>query len=214
MLSWLDPNTILAATGPWALVVVALIVFAETGLLIGFFLPGDSLVFLLGMLTGVAQAENASLAELPLWLVLVVIPVVAFIGDQTGYTLGRASLRSRRVSGFMHRGNVQRIERASIFFGRYGGPAIVLARFIPIIRTFVPFAAGLAGYGRPRFAFWNAAGAALWGVGLPLAGHWLGSIPWIADHVDLILIGIIVVSLLPLGIKLLTSRLRRDRAEA
>ncbi|MCD7102160.1 DedA family protein [Pseudoclavibacter sp. 13-3] len=214
MFSWLDPHVILAATGPWALVVCAVIVFAETGLLIGFFLPGDSLVFLLGMLTGAAQSQNEALSTLPLWLVCLVIAVMAFVGDQTGYTVGRLSLRSERISRFVQGRLAPHTAKASQFFARFGGPAILLARFIPIIRTFVPFAAGVAGYGRTRFLFWNSIGALVWGVGLPVAGHLLGGIPWIAQHVDIILIAIVLISVLPIGVRFALTWLRNARTTA
>lgn len=214
MFSWLDPHLILAAAGPWALVVCAAIVFIETGLLVGFFLPGDSLVFLLGMLTGAAQSQNEALSALPLWLVCLVIAVTAFAGDQTGYTLGRVSLRSRRIARLVQGRHVEHTEKASRFFARFGGPAIVLARFIPIIRTFVPFASGIAGYGRTRFVFWNGLGALIWGIGLPVAGHWLGGIPWIAEHVDVILIAIVLISVLPIGVRFALTWLRNARTTA
>ncbi|KAB1647505.1 MULTISPECIES: DedA family protein [unclassified Pseudoclavibacter] len=214
MFPWLDPHLILATTGPWALVVCAVIVFAETGLLIGFFLPGDSLVFLLGMLTGAAQSQNEALSALPLWLVCLVIAVMAFAGDQTGYSIGRLSLRSERIARSVQGRLAPHSAKASHFFARFGGPAILLARFIPIIRTFVPFAAGVAGYGRTRFLFWNGIGALIWGIGLPVAGHLLGGIPWIADHVDVILILIVVLSVLPVAIRLAVGWLQSRRAAA
>nr|WP_269453844.1 DedA family protein [Pseudoclavibacter sp. 13-3] len=177
-------------------------------------MPGDSLVFLLGMLTGAAQSQNEALSTLPLWLVCLVIAVMAFVGDQTGYTVGRLSLRSERISRFVQGRLAPHTAKASQFFARFGGPAILLARFIPIIRTFVPFAAGVAGYGRTRFLFWNSIGALVWGVGLPVAGHLLGGIPWIAQHVDIILIAIVLISVLPIGVRFALTWLRNARTTA
>ena len=205
---WLDPVTLILATGPWALAAVCFFVFAESGLLIGFFLPGDSLVFMTGlMVSATAGYPRSSLAAMPLWAVAGAISLAAFIGDQTGYYLGERAARLPAVERRMSQANRSRLDRARDFFERYGGPAIILARFVPIIRTFTPFAVGLDEFPRRRFIGFNAIGALLWGVGVTLAGYYLGNVPLIADHIEAVLVGIVVLSVLPIVIKLASGAL-------
>ncbi len=191
-----DPVSLLPALGGWVLAAVAAMVFIESGVLFPF-LPGDSLIFTAGLL-------HAQLG-LALPLLIAVIVAAAALGDQVGYWLGRRFGRrlfrpSARVlkTDYLH--------RAEAFFDRHGGKALVLARFVPIVRTFVPLAAGAAGYTYRKFLLWNIAGALLWGGGMTLAGSMLGQVPFVAGHVDLLAILIVAVSLLPVGAALLRHR--------
>lgn len=169
-----------------------LIVFAETGILLGFFLPGDSLVFVVGMVSGMGTSP------VPLWIVCAAIAASGFLGDQTGMLWGRRAARLPAVQRKVESSHGERIERARVFFARHGGSAIVLARFVPLIRTFVPFTLGLARFDRSAFLRWNTLGALLWGTLLPTAGRLLGGIAWVTAHVDLLALAIVVVSLVPL----------------
>ncbi|MFT8574033.1 DedA family protein [Bifidobacterium fermentum] len=201
MPSFLSPEFIIATAGPWALAISALIVFAESGLLIGFFLPGDSLVFLLGMVSAATAMPDSSLAHTPIWLICIIVAVCAFIGDQLGYELGKKGRHTQLVQSWATGKNGKRLDRANRFFDNYGAKAIILARFIPILRTFVPFAVGLTLYSYRRFLPANAIGAILWGATVPITGYSLGRIPVIANHVDILCILIILVSILPIIIK-------------
>ena len=129
-ISWLDPQTLITSLGAFAIVVVLIMVFAETGLLIGFFLPGDSLLFITGLMV------SSSVIELPIWLVCAMISTTAFLGDQTGYFIGRRfgpAVFNKQDSKFFSQKNVS---RTNSFFERYGSKAIILAHFVPVMRTF------------------------------------------------------------------------------
>lgn len=176
------------------------LVFAETGLLIGFFLPGDSLLFMAGLLA--AQTNGFA----PLWLVCLLAPIAAFVGDQCGFTIGRrvgpAILRGRTVQ----RMGPGAVERAQRFFDVHGARTIFLARFVPIVRTLAPTMAGVAGMSRLTFTRWNVAGAVAWGIGMPLVGAALGGFAIVRDHIDIIVIGIVALSLIPVALHLLQAR--------
>lgn len=197
MSSLLDPQHLITTFG---LIGVALVLFAETGLLIGFFLPGDSLLFIAGLMT----TGDTKIA--PLWALLLVTVTAAFVGDQTGYQIGKSTgpavLRSRagRMIGD------ERINKAHEYFAKYGARTVVIARFVPIVRTVVPVLAGINEMPRKTFVKWNLIGAFLWGTLLPIAGHYLGEIAFIRDHVDLIVVGIILLSLIPVVIQVVTTR--------
>ena len=198
----LDPHFLLQTFG---LLGVAACVFAETGLLIGFFLPGDSLLFTAGIL--------AAAGKLPIvWLILVAF-VAAVVGDSVGYAIGK-----RAGTSLYHRpeGRLRirtRIEQARAFYERRGGSTIILARFIPIIRTFAPVVAGAAGMHYRRFVAFNVVGGLLWGVGVTLAGFWLGkSIPNIDKYLLPVIALVVLISLLPIGVEALRAR-RRAVAE-
>lgn len=169
---------------------VAAIVYTESGLLIGFFLPGDSLLFTAGFL--------ASQNILPLVPLLGLSFIAAVFGDNTGYAIGRRigpTLFSKKNGRFL---NPQHIERTRHYYGRYGAKTIVIARFIPIIRTIAPLMAGVGAMHYRTFVLYNLIGAFLWSTGVPLIGYFLGSaIPDVDRYLLPIVLGIIVVSLIP-----------------
>jgi membrane-associated protein len=190
----------LGSLGPVGLVLVMAIVFAETGLLVGFFLPGDSLLFTAGVLC------STGALHLPFWMVALGTFLAAYAGDQVGYVLGRRlgpRVFTRSDSRLFTRKNAV---RAQAFFGRHGTKAVVLARFVPVVRTFTPVVAGVGRMPYRRFALYNAAGALAWGVCLLSAGYFLGGVPFVAAHVELIVLGFVVLSLIPAAIALLRHR--------
>nr|WP_274638130.1 VTT domain-containing protein [Microbacterium bovistercoris] len=194
LVPWLSPETIIAAAGPWALLVVCFIVFAETGLLIGFILPGDTLLVISGLLT-----NTSDIFGLNVWVVALLIAVAAFVGGEVGYLIGSKggpAVFERKESGLFSRQNV---DRTNAFFERYGGLTVVLARFVPVVRTFAPVAAGVGHMPWRRYSVYNLIGAVLWGFGLTMLGYGIGYIPWVAnfvtEYIDLILLGVVVITI-------------------
>ncbi|MRH29664.1 DedA family protein [Microbacterium sp. SYP-A9085] len=194
LIPWLNPETIIAYAGPWALLVVCFIVFAETGLLVGFILPGDTLLVISGLLT-----KTSDVFGLNIWLVSLLIAVAAFVGGEVGYFIGHKggpAVFERKESGLFSRKNV---DRTNAFFERYGGLTVVLARFVPIVRTFAPVAAGVGRMPWRRYSLYNLVGAVLWGFGLTMLGFGIGFIPWVAqivtEYIDLILVGVVVLTI-------------------
>ena len=194
LIPWLDPEVILNSAGPWALLVVCAIVFAETGLLVGFLLPGDTLLVITGLLTG-------SLIMIDIWWVCLAIGLAAFLGGEVGYLIGHKfgpSVFERKETGLFSMENVRRTNK---FFERFGALAVILARFVPIVRTFAPVAAGIGHMNYKKYSVYNAIGALIWGAGLTYFGFVLGYIPPVADfvqkYIDVILLGAVVVTLVP-----------------
>ncbi len=173
------------AYGPWVYALLFLIVFVETGVVVMPFLPGDSLLFIVGTLCG------AGLMSLPLAMALLV--VAAVLGDQTNYSIGRYF--GPRVFQWEHSRffNKNAFNQAHAFYEKYGGMTIVLARFMPFIRTFAPFVAGVAEMTRHKFTAYNVGGALLWVVGLTGAGYLFGNLPWVQTHLSKIIWGLILV---------------------
>jgi membrane-associated protein len=187
LIPWLDPELIIAAAGPWALLVVCLIVFAETGLLVGFLFPGDTLLIISGLLT-----HTSDVFGLNIWWVSLLIGLAAFIGGEVGYFIGHKAgpaVFERKESGVF---SVKNVERTNAYFERFGGLTIILARFVPIVRTFAPIAAGVGHMHKGTYTLYNLIGAVLWGFGLTMFGFLLGYIPPIAwfvqEYIDLILL--------------------------
>lgn len=187
LIPWLDPQVIIGAAGPWALAVVCFIIFAETGLLIGFLLPGDTLLIIAGLLT-----HTNDVFGLNIWVVALLIALAAFIGGEVGYLIGHKggpAIFERKESGLFSKKNV---ERTNSFFERYGGLTVILARFVPIVRTFAPVAAGVGHMPWKKYSLYNFIGAMLWGFGLTMIGFVIAYIPWIRDfvteYIDVILL--------------------------
>jgi membrane-associated protein len=194
--------------GPWVYGILFLIIFAETGLVVTPFLPGDSLLFAVGALGAVGALDA------PLAAVLLIIAAIA--GDATNYAIGRyvgpRVFRSTGGGTWVERVlNREHLARAHHFFERYGGKAVVLGRFVPIVRTFVPFVAGAGSMTYPKFALYNVVGALVW-VGICLGGGYVfGNVPIVRDNFTLVALGIVAVSLLPMVFEVLLAR-RRARA--
>ncbi|KAJ1683853.1 hypothetical protein LUZ63_020998 [Rhynchospora breviuscula] len=191
---------LLLTLGPAAVLLVMAVVFAESGLLVGFFLPGDSMLFLTGALVA------AGVVSLPLWLVVTGILVAAVAGDQVGYLVGRhvGPRVFTRAEGRLFRR--EHADRAAAFIQRYGAGAVVLARFVPVVRTFVPVTAGVGRMPRLRFTACNLVGGTLWTAGLVAVGFWFGGIAFVAQHVELVTMALASVSLIPLAVGLLHRR--------
>ncbi|MCM3656254.1 VTT domain-containing protein [Agromyces mediolanus] len=196
LIPWLDPENIISAAGPWALVVVCLIVFAETGLLVGFLLPGDTLLIISGLLT-----HTSLVFGVDIWWVCLAIGLAAFLGGEVGYLIGHKfgpRIFERKESGLF---SVKNVERTNAFFDRFGALAVILARFVPIVRTFTPVAAGVGHMNYRKYTLYNLIGALIWGVGLTYFGFLIGYIPPVADfvqsYIDVILIGAVVLTLIP-----------------
>jgi membrane-associated protein len=196
--SWLDPDYLIQTFG---LIGILVIVFAESGLFFGFFLPGDSLLFTTGLLVATDQYLHY-----PLWLVCTLIVISAILGDQVGYLFGRKvgpALFKRPDSRLFKQENV---EKAHDFFEKYGPKSLVLARFVPIVRTFTPIVAGVSRMNYRSFIIFNIIGAALWGAGVTLLGAALGQVDFVHQHIEAILIGIVLLSVLPIAIEYLRAR--------
>lgn len=207
----LSPDSLISSFG---LIGIFVIVFAESGLLIGFFLPGDSLLFTAGAIAaGVFKStDNDALNGLHfnIWVLLIGVFLAAALGDQVGYLFGR------RVGPALFRREDSRlfkqeyVNKAQEFFDRHGPKAIVMARFVPIVRTFTPILAGVSHMNYSIFVRFNVIGALLWGVGVTMLGYLFGQIDVVRDNIEVALIGIVAISLLPMVIEFV--RHRRARA--
>lgn len=202
-IDWLDPQQLIQAFGHYAIWGILLILFAECGLLVGFFLPGDSLLFTAGLL------GSQGVLSTPLWLTCLLVSVAAILGNLTGYAIGRKagpSVFNGRSSRLF---KPEYVDKTTEFFDRYGNRAIVLARFVPIVRTFITVLAGVAGMSFRRFATYSSIGGVLWGTGVTLLGYFLGSIRLVREHIELMLVAVVLVSVVPIGAEWLRSRLAR-----
>ncbi len=196
LIPWLDPENLIRGFGAFALLGICFIVFAETGLLVGFLLPGDTLLIISGVLT------FAGVIEFPIWVVCLAISVAAFLGGEVGYLIGHRvgpRIFERKESGVF---SMENVRRTNAFFERFGGLAVILARFVPIVRTFAPVAAGVGHMNPRKYTLYNAIGALIWGSGLTFAGWVLGLIPpfkigdltvdlraFVVEYIDVILLG-------------------------
>lgn len=203
--SWFDPAVIIGWLGPYALWGVAFIVFAECGLFA--ILPGDSLLFTVGIFTAIGAIDHSMV------FVCTVLTVAAVLGNVVGYGLGRliGPPLFRERSGVM--GQIFKpsyVEKTREFLDRYGSRALILARFVPIVRTFVTLVAGVSRMSFRHFIAYTAIGGVLWAVGVTTLGYYLGNVGFIKNNIDAVLILIVVVSLIPMGIEFLLAR-RRNR---
>jgi membrane-associated protein len=202
--SVLDPGRLIASLGLLGLLAI---VFAECGLLVGFFLPGDTLLFTAGVLVrNDSPALPSSLA-----LVCALVSVAAVAGNLVGYWIGRTGGPAVFTRPGSRLFTPEHVERTKVFFESYGPASIVLARFVPVVRTFITVMAGVGRMPWGRFALYSVVGGTLWGTGVTLLGYWLGQVKIIADHVELILIGGVLVSVVPITFEVLRRR-RRGRA--
>jgi membrane-associated protein len=182
-------------------IIVFLIIFSETGLVVAPFLPGDSLLFAIGAL--------CAISSLSLPVVLIILPIAAILGDNVNYWIGHwfgPKLFKKDNSKIF---NKQNLLKAHTFYEKYGGIAITLCRFIPILRTFVPFASGMAKMSFPKFTFFNVLGGLLWTVIFLLLGYFFGNIPFVKKNFELVIVGIILISVLPIVIEYLKVKLKK-----
>jgi membrane-associated protein len=192
--SWLDPNSIVTDYG---LIGIAVILFAECGLLVGFFLPGDTLLFAAGVLVKKGSFDQ------PLWVVIAVEAVAAIAGNLVGYEIGRRGGPAVFNKPGSRLFKPEYVDRTQAFFDRYGAPAIVLGRFVPVVRTFITV---MAGAGRMRFrtyATYTLLGGLLWTISVTVLGYFLGNVAFIADNIELLLLAGVLVSVVPVGFHLI-----------
>ncbi len=200
---WLEPEFWIETFG---MLGVLAVVFVESGLLVGFLLPGDSLLFTAGLLSA-----NDVLPDI--WVLLVTIPLAAIAGDQVGYAIGRKSgpaVFSRPESRFFRQ---EYVAKAEAFFAEHGPRTIILARFVPIVRTLAPVMAGVARMPYRTFVVFNVIGGVAWGVGVTLLGYFLGQIEFVRDNVEPIILGIVALSLIPVAHELLRARRAGKRSD-
>ena len=193
---WLDAanliTTIVKWFGPWAILGVMLVIFAETGLLIGFFLPGDSLLFTLGMFVGTGAIG------VHIWVAAPLVWLAAVAGNQTGYLIGRKAGPAIFNKPDSRLFKQEYVERTSEFFERHGGKAVTLAQFVPIVRTFTPVIAGVGKMHYRHFITFNVLGATFWAFGITWLGYFLGSFEWIRENIDTMILVIVFISVAPM----------------
>lgn len=201
-----NPEWIMAHGG---LYIVVFIIFAETGLFAGFFLPGDSLLFITGMIiANTVSPDIAPVFNLLYWLVL--ISVAAIIGNFVGYWFGKRSgevLMKRKDSWLFKK---KYLIQAKEFYEKKGGGAIMIARFLPVVRTFAPIVAGMVNMDKKKFSLYNILGAVIWAGSIVTAGFWLGKYDWVKENLDKIIIGIVVITTAPVLIKMIAGRKKKD----
>ena len=201
---WLDPDELIRTFG---LIGVLLAVFLESGLMIGFFLPGDSLLFTAGLL-------SANDVLPPIWVLLITIPIAAIAGDQCGYWIGRRfgpPLFNRPDSRLFKR---EYVDQTAAFFEKHGPRAIILARFVPIVRAFVPVMAGTSRMHYPTFLAYDIVGGLLWGVGVTTLGYFLGQVTWVENNIEKILLLVVFVSVVPVIIEIVKAKRSADSHQA
>lgn len=191
-------NALVGTCGSWIYLVLFLIVFCETGLVFTPFLPGDSLLFAVGALAGLGLLDIPG--------VLFILSAAAILGDSANYGIGHAlapQIFQHQKIPFLKQEYLERTEK---FFEKYGGKTIIIARFVPVVRTFAPFLAGVGAMRYRRFLLYNVAGGLLWVFSLTLAGYYFGALELVKENFSLVILGIIVVSLLPGAIEFLRHR--------
>ena len=209
---WLDAanliTTIVKWFGPWAILGVMLVIFAETGLLIGFFLPGDSLLFTLGMFVGTGAVG------VPIWVAAPLVWLAAVAGNQTGYLIGRKAGPAIFNKPDSRLFKQEYVDRTSDFFERHGGKAVTLAQFVPIVRTFTPVIAGVGKMHYRHFITFNVLGATFWAFGITWLGYFLGTITWIQDNIDAMILVIVFISVAPMLISGISQFIKSRRQKS
>ena len=216
LIPFLDPAHLIEGFGAYALIGICFIVFAETGLLVGFLLPGDTLLIITGVLAFPAAAGVAPVIDIPIYWVCLAIAFAAFLGGEVGYLIGHKlgpRIFERKESGLF---SVANVKRTNTFFERFGGFAVIVARFVPIVRTFAPVAAGVGHMDYKKYSLYNAIGALIWGAGLTFAGYLLGYIPPVRDfvqsYIDVILLGAVTIAVVPTAFHYVQSMMKARTA--
>ena len=217
LIPWLDPATLIDGFGAYALLGICFIVFAETGLLVGFLLPGDTLLVISGLLAFPAL-DGSRVIDIDIWWVCLAISLAAFLGGEVGYLIGHKvgpRIFERKETGLF---SIENVRRTNHFFERFGGFAVILARFVPIVRTFAPVAAGVGHMNYKKYSLYNLIGALIWGSGLTYAGYLLGYVPILGDfvrqYIDVILLGAVIITLVPTVIHYLQAVRKARKANA
>jgi len=212
LIPFLDPTALIHSFGPYAILGVCVIIFAETGLLIGFVFPGDTLL----IITGLLSRHDVHGLGVSIWIAAPAIGIAAFLGGEMGYYIGRKTgprIFERRETGLFSR---EQVERTNRFFDKYGALAVILARFVPIVRTFAPIAAGVGRMSQRKYSLYNLIGAIAWGFGITFLGFLLGGIPpvrhFVVHYIDVILLAAVVLSLGPTALHLMSNRRKARRA--
>jgi membrane-associated protein len=202
-LQWLDAQYLVEAFGGFAVLAVAALIFFETAFILTSFFPGDSLLFILGL----TLAEAA--APLPFPLALLLVLATAIAGTQVGFEVGKKlgpTLFERR-GGWIFNHKV--VSKSHELFERYGARAVILARFVPILRALVPMLAGISYLERDKFVKYNLVGGAIWVLGFMNAGYWFGQLPWVQHNLELAVLIVVVATSLPMPIEILRAWLRQ-----
>ena len=197
-------EAVVQSYGPWVYALLFAIIFVETGLVVMPFLPGDSLLFVAGTIAGVGGLD--------IGVLLVLLTTAAIVGDAVNYSVGRyfgPKVFQWEQSRFF---NKRAFEKAHDFYERYGGITIIVARFLPFVRTFAPFVAGVAAMSYPRFAFYNVVGAVLWVSSLTTLGFLLGNTPWIKENFEWVALAMIIIPGLPAVFEVLRHTVFKRRA--
>lgn len=212
LIPWLNPVNLIEGFGAFALLGVCFIVFAETGLLVGFLLPGDTLLIITGVLT------FTDVIKIDIWWVCLAVGFAAFLGGEVGYLIGHKlgpRVFERKESGLF---SVENVRRTNGFFQKYGAWAVIIARFVPVVRTFAPVAAGVGHMNYRKYSLFNFIGAMIWGAGLTYLGYVLGYIPpvknFVVSYIDLILLGAVAITLIPTIFHYLQSMVKARRKGA
>lgn len=193
-------NTFFLQHGNLTYIIIFMIIFCETGLVVTPFLPGDSLIFAIGTLCAVSS--------LNIWVILIILPLAAIAGDNVNYWIGNkfgARVFQKENSRFF---NKQNLNKAHSFYEKYGGIAITICRFAPILRTFVPFVSGMVKMSFAKFTFYNIIGGVAWTTIFSLLGYFFGNIPFVKEHFEFVILGIIFVSIIPIIVEFMKSKLK------
>src|SRR5262245_20195562 len=199
-------SELIAQYGAQIYTIFFLVIFCETGLVLTPFLPGDSLLFTAGAF--------AALGKLNVWIMFALLSIAAILGDTVNYWIGHylgPKVFKWQKSRFF---NPDHLRRTHVFYEKYGAKTIILARFVPIVRTFAPFVAGIGAMTYPRFFLYNVVGGLAWVAVCLFAGYWFGNRPWVERHFEIVVVGIIIVSLLPLLYEFWKSRYGSEKARA
>jgi membrane-associated protein len=201
---WLDPGYLISVMGPFVLAGLCLIIFAECGLLLGFFLPGDSLLFTSGLFVATGAIPG------PLWLVCLLLTASAVAGNACGYGIGRAAgpaIFDRPRSKLF---KPEYVTKTRAFFDKYGNRAVVLGRFVPVVRTFITVMAGVGRMDAKRYLTYSCIGGVAWAAGVTVLGFWLGGFAFARAHIELLLVAVVTLSLVPLAVEFVKGRRNRD----
>ncbi len=197
--------------GVWSYVLLFLVIFAETGLVITPFLPGDSLLFAAGALAALPAAQAGDFT-LNIWILIVVLSVAAILGDTVNYGIGHW-IGPRAFSGKVRFLKKEHLDRTHAFYEKYGGFTIIIARFVPIVRTFAPFVAGVGAMTYSKFVLYNVAGGIAWVMIFTLLGYFFGNLPFVQENFEFVVIAIVLISVLPMVWEFVAAK-TRGRKEA